>query len=310
MFATLKRIFSAGFVNFWRNGWLSTATVLIMTITLLVWTGLLLLNVVMTGVLDSLASKIDIGVYFNLDAPESAIKDLQQKIQQLPQVADTKYISRDEAIGVFKDKHSGDSTLVASLQELGSNPFEASLNIRAKETGQYESIADFLDQFSVQGGSASGEKNIISKINFAENKTAIERLSHIISVTRQSGLVLSLIMAFIAILVAFNTVRLAIYSSREEITVMKLVGASNWFVRGPFIVEGTLHGVFSSFFALGVMIPALGVIGPRLASFLPEINLISYFYGNVWQIVLLQTAAGITLGVFSSLIAIRRYLKI
>ncbi len=291
-------------MNFWRNGWLSTATVLIMTITLLVWSGLLLLNVVMTGVLDSLASKIDISVYFSLDASEPAIKDFQQKIQQLPQVADTEYISRDEAIGVFKNKHSGDSTLIASLQELGSNPFEASLNIRAKETGQYGSIADFLEQ------SASGGKNIISKINFAENKIAIERLSHIISVTRQSGLVLSLIMAFIAVLVAFNTVRLAIYSSREEISVMKLVGASNWFVRGPFIMEGTLHGVFSSFFALGVLIPALGVIGPRLNSFLPEINLISYFYGNIWQIVLLQTAAGVVLGVFSSLIAIRRYLKV
>jgi len=299
---TLKRIFSAGFLNFWRNGWLSTATVLIMTITLLVWSGLLLLNVVMTGILDSLASKIDISVYFSLDAPEPAIKDFQQKIQQLSQVADTEYISRDEAIDVFKDKHSGDSTLVASLQELGSNPFEASLNIRAKETGQYGSIADFIDKTEF--------KNIISKINFAENKTAIERLSHIISVTRQSGLVLSLIMAFIAILVAFNTVRLAIYSSREEISVMKLVGASNWFVRGPFIMEGTLHGVFSSFFALSVMIPALGVIGPRFNSFLPEINLISYFYGNIWQIVLLQTAAGVALGVFSSLIAIRRYLKV
>jgi len=257
---------------------------------------------VMTGILDSLASKIDISVYFSLDAPEPAIKDFQQKIQQLSQVADTEYISRDEAIDVFKDKHSGDSTLVASLQELGSNPFEASLNIRAKETGQYGSIADFIDKTEF--------KNIISKINFAENKTAIERLSHIISVTRQSGLVLSLIMAFIAILVAFNTVRLAIYSSREEISVMKLVGASNWFVRGPFIMEGTLHGVFSSFFALSVMIPALGVIGPRFNSFLPEINLISYFYGNIWQIVLLQTAAGVALGVFSSLIAIRRYLKV
>ncbi len=302
MVATIKRIFSAGFVNFWRNGWLSTATVLIMTITLLVWTGLLLLNVVMTGVLDSLASKIDISVYFNLDTAESQILSFQQKVRQLSQVAEADYISRDQAVNIFKDKHGGDSTLVASLQELGSNPFEASLNIRAKETGQYSSIADFLNQDQF--------KNIISKINFAENKTAIERLSHIISVTRQSGLVLSLIMAFIAILVAFNTVRLAIYSSREEITVMKLVGASNWYVRGPFIMEGTLHGVFSSFFALGIMVSALGVIGPRLNSFLPEINLISYFYGNFLQIVLLQTAAGIVLGVFSSLIAIRRYLKV
>ena len=161
MITTLKRIFSAGFLNFWRNGWLSTATVLIMTITLLVWSGLLLLNVVMTGILDSLASKIDISVYFSLDAPEPAIKDFQQKIQQLSQVADTEYISRDEAIDVFKDKHSGDSTLVASLQELGSNPFEASLNIRAKETGQYGSIADFIDKTEF--------KNIISKINFAGN---------------------------------------------------------------------------------------------------------------------------------------------
>lgn len=302
MLTTLSRIIKSGFTNFRRNGWLSTATVLIMTMTLLIWTSLLLANVVMTGVLDTISSKVDISVYFNLNTDEPDILTLQNKLKNLPEVADVEYVSRDQAEKLFKGKHGGDAALTASLQELGSNPFEASLNIRAKETGQYASISEFLDRGDL--------KKIVSKINFTENKFIIERLSHIINVSRQSGLTLSLVMAFIAFLVAFNTVRLAIYSSREEITVMKLVGASNWYVRGPFIVEGVIHGLFSSFTALLMITTAVSVIGPRLLSFLPEINLVSYFYGNIWQILALQTAAGIALGILSSLIAIRRYLKV
>jgi len=289
-------------VNFWRNGWLSTATVLIMTIALITWTSIFLLNVVLTSVLDVLAEKVDVSVYFNLNTKEPDILALKSKLESLKEVASVEYVSTDQALEIFKNRHAGDDVLLKSIQELDNNPLEASLNILAKDSNQYAAIAYFLNQDQF--------KNIIGKINYTENKVVIDRLNNIIRVLREGGLVAGLILAFIAFLVAFNTVRLAIYSSREEITVMKLVGASNWFVRGPFIVEGVLHGIIASVFSFMVIIPGIGFLGPKLLNFLPEINLMNYIGNNFWSFLLFQTLGGIILGVFSSWVAIRKYLKI
>ena len=302
MFTTLGRIIKSGLLNFWRNGWLSTATVLIMTVALITWTSIFLLNVVLTSVLDVLAEKVDVSVYFNLDTKEPDILTLKSKLENLKEVANVEYVSTDQALEIFKNRHANDDVLLKSIKELNINPLEASLNILAKDSTQYATIASFLNQDQF--------KNIISKINYTENKVVIDRLNNIIRVLRESGFVAGLILAFIAFLVAFNTVRLAIYSSREEITVMKLVGASNWFVRGPFIVEGVLHGIIASAFSFMVVIPGIGFLGPKLLNFLPEINLMNYIGNNFWSLLLFQTLGGIILGVFSSWVAIRKYLKV
>ena len=302
MFIALNRIIKSGLINFWRNGWLSTATVLIMTVALLVWTTLFLSNVMLTSVLSVLSEKVDISVYFSLDAKEADIISLKSKLEGMNEVAKIDYVSQDNALEIFKKRHADDGVLLKSIGELDNNPLEASLNILAKDTTKYDSIVSLIgeDQY----------KNLISKINYSENRVAIDRLSYIIKVLRESGLLASLIFGFIAFLVAFNTVRLAIYSSREEITVMKLVGASNWFVRGPFLTEGVVHGLAASAFSFMIIIPGIGFLGPKLFSFLPEINLTQYFYNNFFQILLIQTAAGVVLGVFSSWVAVRKYLKV
>ena len=302
MITTLSRIIKSGLLNFWRNGWLSTATVLIMTVALITWTSIFLLNMVLTSVLDVLAEKVDVSVYFNLDAKEPDILALRSKLEGLKEVANVEYVSTDQALEIFKNRHAGDDILLKSIQELDNNPLEASLNILAKDATQYATIASFLNQDQF--------KNIISNINYTENKVVIDRLNNIIRVLRESGFVTGLILAFIAFLVAFNTVRLAIYSSREEITVMKLVGASNWFVRGPFIVEGVLHGMIASAFSFMVIIPGIGFLGQKLLNFLPEINLMNYIGNNFWSLLFFQTLGGITLGIFSSWFAIRKYLRV
>lgn len=302
MLMTLLRIIKSGLTNFWRNGWLSTATVLIMTIALLTWTGIFLANTVLTSVLGVLSEKVDISVYFSLDAKESDILVVKSKLEELNEVANVEYISTQKALDIFKNRHADDEILIKSINELEDNPLEASLNILAKDSSRYTDIVSFINQTQY--------KNLVSKINYTENKIAIDRLSNIIRVLRESGLMVSLVLAFIAFLVAFNTVRLAIYSSREEITVMKLVGASNWFVRGPFIVEGVAHGIIASLFSFMIIVPGVGFLGPKLYNFLPEINLFNYLSDNFWPLLIVQTILGITLGVFSSLMAIRKYLKI
>ena len=302
MLTTLNRIIKSGITNFYRNGWLSTATVLIMTITLLSLTSIFLLNVVLTSVLGILEEKVDISVYFDLNAKEQDILTLKSKLETLEEVKNVEYVSASEALEIFKKRHSDDEILLKSVQELNDNPLEASFNVLAKDASNYETVASFRNQNQFE--------SIISKINYAENKFVIERLGNIISVLRQSGLATSLVLALIAFLVAFNTVRLAIYSSREEITIMKLVGASNWFVRGPFIVEGVLHGLVSSAFAFMIIVPGVAALGPKLFNFLPDINLVNYLGDNFWQLLFFQTLGGIVLGVFSSWFAIRKYLKV
>lgn len=302
MFITLKRIIKSGLLNFWRNGWLSTATVLIMAVTLLVWTSIFLLNVVLTSVLNIIEKKVDISVYFNLDAKEPDILALKSKLENREDVSSIEYISAQKALEIFKKRHASDEILLKSVNELGDNPLEASLNILAKNSSKYSEIDSFLSQGQFN--------NIISKVNFTENKTVIERLQNIIKISRQSGFTISLVLGLIAFLIAFNTVRLAIYSSREEITIMKLVGASNWFVRGPFIVEGILHGLIASAFSFMVIIPGIIVLGPKLFNFLPEINLVNYLGDNFWPLLIFQTLGGITLGIFSSWFAVRKYLKV
>ena len=302
MFITLNRIIKSGSVNFWRNGWLSTATVLIMTVALISWTSIFLVNVVLTSVLDVLAEKVDISVYFNLDAKESDILSLKSRVEGLKEVANVEYVSKDKALEVFKSRHAGDEVILKSIKELDVNPLEASLNILAKDSAEYDAIASFLNQ--------DQSKSIVSKINYTENKVVINRLNNIIKVLRETGIAASLILAIVAFLVAFNTVRLAIYSAREEITVMKLVGASNWFVRGPFIVEGVLHGIIASVFSFMIIIPGIGFLGPKLFNFIPEINLVNYIGNNFWPLLFFQTLGGVALGVFSSWVAVRKYLKV
>lgn len=302
MFIALSRIIKSGLVNFWRNGWLSTATVLIMTVTLITWTSIFLLNVVLTSVLDVLAEKVDISVYFKLSAGESDILAVKSKLENLNEVASVEYVSADQALPMFKKRHANTPAVIQSLEEIGINPLEASLNILAKDLTQYGAITAFVNQDQY--------KSIISNVTYTDNKDAIDRLNNIIGVLRKSGLMASLIFAFIAFLVAFNTVRLAIYSAREEITVMKLVGASNWFVRGPFIIEGILHGIIASTLSFMVIFIGISFWGPQLSAFLQEISLVSYVRDNFWSLLLLQTLGGITLGVFSSWVAVRKYLKV
>ena len=151
---------------------------------------------------------------------------------------------------------------------------------------------------------------MIDKINYLENKAVITRLSSITTNIRQAGLIILIVLALLAILVTFNTVRLTIYSARKEIRVMKLVGASNWFVRGPFIIEGALYGIIAALISLIVLLPLLWYLSPKISSYLPGADLFSFFLANFLTLFFLQIATGIVLGTASSLVAVRRYLDV
>jgi cell division transport system permease protein len=302
-----KRIVRYGLVGFFRNGFISLAAILIMTITLFVIGALMTFGSALTETLSQLTQKVDVNVYFVVEAPESDILNLKTSLERLPEVAEVTYVSRDEALARFKERHKNDQLTLQALEELGQNPLGASLAVRAKDTTRYESIAKFLE--NSPAATAAGEDRIIEKVNFSQNKGAIDRLSDIINTSRKLAFAAALFLALSSVLIAFNTIRLAIYTAKDEIAVMKLVGASPWYVRGPFIVSGVLYGLASALVVLVAMYPiALWLEEPSRA-FFGVFDTFTYFTTNFWSLAVVVLGTGILLGALSSYLAVRRYLN-
>lgn len=302
----IKRIISSGFINFWRNGVVSVSSVLVMSVTLFVIGSLIFLGAILNASLTQLQNKVDVNVYFKPGAEKAQIMDLQEKLKALPEVKATNYISDKEALKRFKSRHEDDQLTLQALKELDKNPLGANLSITAQETSQYERIAGFLKQnYSVGSG-----ESIIEQINYFQNKTAIERLSEVIKSTERLGLGLIVVLAVLSVLIMFNTTRLAIHTSRDEITVMQLVGAADYYIRGPFIVEGMMHGTAATLIALIVFYPLTMWMGPATESFFGNINVFDYYITHFGELFFLLLACGLFLGGFSSFLAVRRYLKV
>jgi cell division transport system permease protein len=301
IWVNIKRVIKAGFINFWRNGWVSLATILIMVITLSVFGSLIFGKAILLTVLDQLQDKVDITVYFKTDAGEDEIISLKNSLSKLDEVKETDYVSREEALLAFQERHAQNSLIIQSLEELDENPLGASLNIKAKSPSQYESIARFLE---------AGVFSSIDKINYRQNKLVIDRLANILQASKKLGAGISFVLAFVALLVTFNTIRLAIYTNKEEIKIMRLVGASNHYIRSPFMVEGILYGLISAIVAMVLFYPLTLWLGPLSERFFGGINVFHYYLSNFFQIFFILFVIGVTLGALSSWVATRRYLKV
>jgi len=309
MFITkIKRTIRSGFVSFWRNGSVSLASVLVMTVTLLVISAMFLFGAMLRSTVDTIKNKVDISVYFKTDASEADIAVMQKRIEGLPEVAEVEYTSRQQAYDEFRLKHADDSSTLAALDEIGDNPFGASFNIKAKNPSQYEAIVTFIQ--NQQTGSAGQGGGVIDRINYTNNKQAIDALTSIITASNTLGAALIIFFGFVAILITFNTVRLAIYVFREEISVMRLVGASEMYIRGPFVTVGLMYGLVSSLITLIFLFPVAYYSGPITLKFGTGLNLWSFYLDNFFTMAGIVLGAGLVLGAVSSFLAVRKYLKV
>jgi cell division transport system permease protein len=306
MFTSIRRVFSSGLKNFTRSGAVSFATVLIMTVTLMVIGFLIFLSALLTYTLQQIQDKVDVTAYFTTAAAEGDILNLKDKLTALPSVASVNYTSRDQALQDFKARHANDQLTLNALNELGNNPLGASLSVKAQNPTQYQDIVNFIsnDPDLVVSGTS-----IIDHINYFENKNVIDRLTAVINTTERAGLIIVIIFALASTIIAIATVRLAIYSSRDEIAVMRLVGASNAYIQGPFLVAGILAGVVSSVIALLLFLPITWYLGGHYASWLAGFDAFAYFTGNFLMLAAILIGSGILLGGFASYLAVRRYLK-
>ena len=302
-----KRIIKYGSVNFIRNSFVSLSTMLVMTITLFVIGSLIFIGATLNATLNQVRDKVDINVYFVPSADEGSILALKKSIEALPEVKSAEYVSREQALENFRARHQNDQLTLQALEELEENPLGASLSIRAKETSQYEGIAAFLEN---DAAVSPGTLPIIEKVNFFQNKVAIDRLSRIIDSADRFGIGIIIFLLIASIMITFNTIRLAIYTARDEISVMKLVGAGNWYVRGPFVFEGVLYGVVAGILTLILFYPLTLWLGPLTEGFFNDINIFQYYLDNFGQIFLIIMGTGVVLGAISSYLAVRRYLRV
>lgn len=302
-FISLIRVTKFGFKNFWRNGWLSFATTFIMVLMLFFISLLIILNVLLNLALTSLKEKIDISVYFKPEVNEKDISSLKNELETMRETKSIKIISKEEAIEIFNEKHKSDSSIAALLAELEENPFQISMIIKAQNPEDYAVITDRLKDTQY--------KNIIDKVTYEDNKTVIQKISKISNTTQKVGIFIGLVFGLIVVIFMFNTIRMAIFTQKEEIKIMRLVGATSAFIRLPFLIEGLLYGIIGSIINTAVLYFFLKYFSPKFLQFLgiPSLNLFSYFTSNLLLIFLWQTVFAIFLGIISSIVATWRYLR-
>lgn len=300
MVTSFRRVVRAGFVGFWRNAYVSLASIFVITIALFVIGSTMMIDQLLTVSLAQLQAKVDINVYFVPTAVQEDIDTLVSSVKSLPEVVKVTYTSREDALAQFRAKYNGDTTTMQALDELKDNPLGATIAIQAKETSQYESINRFLTE---------ANNPVVDRINYADNKESIEKLSAITAAVKQASFVTLIVLLIAAVMITFNTIRLAIFTAKEEISIMRLVGASNMYIRGPFMLQGLMYGLISGVLALLILYPIIMWLGPKTAVFF-EFNLFDYFVSNFSYIFGMLVSIGISLGLVSSVLAVARYLRV
>ncbi|MDX9893042.1 MAG: permease-like cell division protein FtsX [Patescibacteria group bacterium] len=303
-FYSIYRILAFAWQSFWRNFWLSLVTLSIIVLAAVSINFLLIINVVTDSAIEIIKNKIDVSLYFRPDVTEIQVSEVETYLSSLTQVKDLTYISQQQALENFKQAHKDDPTIIESLNELSENPIGATLQIKAKNIEDYPEIIDIVND--------SKYNDLILDKNFDDNQTYIEKIKSFSDNIKTIALFTSGIFIVISLLIVFNTIRVAIYTHRQEIAIMKLVGATDHFIRAPFIIEGAFYGLIALAISLSIIYPFLNLIQPYINNFFltDQLDIIAYFNHNFWQIFGVELLIIILLNIITSSIAIRRYLKV
>jgi cell division transport system permease protein len=304
MFTNLRRIIGFAMDDFSRNKGISIAAIFVLIITILPITGLFFFQGMANYLASQIRDKIDITAYFNDGTTEEDILFVKDQILKMsPNVKNVGYISQEQALISFNEKHKDNPVLAKALEEVGGNPFLPSLNITTNgDPSQYAEVSNVLQ--------TSDFSKLIDNVDFSQKEDTINKVYSITKSINISGIVLGIILIIVAMLVVFNTIKLAIESSNEEISTMRIVGASDWFTRGPFIIQGIIYGAIS--FVVCFLLSGLSAyfLSSKISAILPGFNMFSYFLTNWWIFVLIQLGFGVGVGVISSIIVVKKYLDI
>ncbi|GBE16732.1 cell division protein FtsX [bacterium BMS3Abin15] len=294
----LWRTFKEGLRNFYRNGLLTIATVSVLAMSLYV-VGFISTRGVMTNLLlQETEKKINISVYFNPEVSENKILEVKDTLDGYQEIKSIEYVSRNRALEEFLAGNQ-DSVIRQALDEIGGNPLLASLVITANDTGQYDIINEAIEKAEF--------RDQISRINYQKNKEIIGKLGDTLRAERKEGFVAGIIFIVIAILITFNAIRLTMYSHKQEFEIMRLVGASNMYVRMPFVFEGIFYGIAAA--AVSMILLLITAKYSSLSVLFITGDVWGFYVKYWWAILGILLLFGILLGIVGGFVAIRRHLK-
>lgn len=298
---TIYRIAKMSLLSFWRNRWLSLAATLIMVLTLITISFFASLMLITNRTTESLRDKVDMSVYFDESTSKDQINAVQNILLTRSDIKSVDYISKDKALELWRSRNKENEKLRDIISET-DNPLPRSLEIKTQNPEELESIYTFLD--------SPDYKPLIKEISYKKNKVLIDRLVKITNFIKLGGWAMSMVFVLISILVIYNTIRLTIFARKDEIDIMKLVGASDLYIRGPFVLEGMAYGLLGALASSVLFAFVFRLTVPAAEQYLGLSNLNSSYLGiNMGLIIILQVLVGLMLGIFCSVLAVKKHLK-
>ncbi len=302
----MRRVFGTGARSFFRNAWLSVAATVVMTITLACILVTLFASYTLNSTVESFTEKIDVSIFFKTDATKAQIDELSQTLKnnQALQVRDITYISKEEARTSFEEQNKDDFKTLQAIAQ-ATDAFPASIRVKTVDTGKLQQVVEVTRQEKYKG--------LVDKDSYKDDakRKAVDRLGNIAKFLRNGGLIASIIFGSISILVILNTIRMTIFNRKDEIEIMQLIGASKWYIRGPFLVEASIYGAIAGILATVFFFMLVLGQAPRLGDYVEEISpAVNQFKEWIWILIPVTILIGILIGAFSSYLAIRKHLRL
>lgn len=305
-FNTLGRIIKAGCINFVRNSWLSIAAIAVMVITLTIVLFSVIANATFSHTIQQITDKIDVSFFLKDTITSKQLDDLTTQLKNLSNVKSVSYTSKEQALTTYKQQNAGNVDLLLAISQT-DNPLPASLQIKPRDPNKIDDIRTFLDKPDIKALESDNAQYP------DDRKQAVDKITHATAFMRKVGVAGVLVFAMISMLIIFNTIQMAIFNRREELTIMRLLGASTSYIRGPFVVETVIYGIVAGVISI-VLLNALFTVSSSAlqASSLGLLDIgysNDYFGNHFWLFLTVQLGVGILIGAVSSTIATRRYLK-
>lgn len=301
------RIFLAGATNFVRNAWLSIAAMAVMVVTLSIVLFSFIANATFSHTIQDIRDRIDVSVYLRDDITEEQRAELTNQLQGLSNVRAVEYVSKDQALADYLKLNEENVDLQLAISQT-DNPLPASLRLKLHNPDLINEIKQFLDQPEIK------ELQSDETSYAGDRKEAIDNISRATSFIQKAGIAGVLLFAMISVLIIFNTIQMAIFNRRDELSIMRLLGASRWYIRGPFLVESALIGVLSALIAVGIskaiFAIASGTLGASTFGLLDIAYSGIFFSNNFWPILAIVLGMGVIIGIGSSFVATQRYLSL
>jgi cell division transport system permease protein len=297
------RIIKFSFQDIARNIWLSIVTITILLIALFSINTLLTVRAVSDNAVNAVKEKIDISLYLKSNSAEREILSLQERINGLPEVKSVEYTSKQEALDSFRMRYSDNQEILQALRELGTNPLSPSLSIIPTDLDNAANLINILRQI---------DSSIIESRDFTDNSVIVTKIQNITERINEVGLIIIIIFVLTSLLVVYNSIRVAVYTHKREIEIMRLVGASNFFIYMPFLFSAFIYALISTMIMIAIFYPFLTLFQPYLEVFLAgyNVNLLNYFVYNFWPIFGAQFGVIFFITLVASFYAVRKYARI